>query len=836
MIDTSQEVKQQYLSSLLEYLTGRGEPALQRAYEVGRRAIAEGLGGLEMLAIHQQCLATALRSAETHQESSRIVEQGGNFFAESLAPFEMELRGFREANTRLGRNLADLQETKEKLLQQHNELRAANQALETERIRYRDLFDFAPDGYLVTDLEGRIEEANQAAGALLGARIESVTGSRLVQFVVEGSHHAFEARLERLPKDDAGKAQDWQFDICSQTGTSFPATLSVRVVRNASGLPVSLRWLLRDVTERKRMEDERAQFLVREQVARAQSEAAQRFAFLAEVSTLLVASLDCETTLGDVARRIVPYVADWCLIYALESDTSIHLLCAVPANNTDPDSLSFETAPLSPQSCTARVLAQGHGQIFHTTPGKSGEWMTGQGEPFNWLLKRGLNSMMLVPMQTQGRALGFIVLGAAQPDRYRDDHLALAEDLARRCALAVDNTRLYRAMTAERDKAAEASRAKDDFLAILSHELRNPLVPVLGWARNFKKSTLVAQHPVLSQGVEAIERNALNILRLADDCLDLVRISEHKVTLEKERLDLNRIVRGSIEALRHTAEEKGLQVVAQCSPASLWILGDRTRIEQVMGNLLINAIKYTETGGAISIRSSKIKGHAQIEIHDTGIGIAPGFLGQLFQPFRRGTKEWLTSDVGLGLGLAIARSIIEMHGGTIWAESPGLGRGSTFYVRMVLAPAEAPSPDRTVGASGEPAPVSSLCVLLIDDHKDVADLTKMELEELGYGVLTASDGHQGLEIAIREIPDVIISDIKMPRMDGYELIHSLRRIPGLAAVPVVALTGFGMKKDVEAAVAAGYDAHLNKPVDVNVLSELIQRLAAHRRHSNRKSD
>jgi CheY-like chemotaxis protein len=255
-----------------------------------------------------------------------------------------------------------------------------------------------------------------------------------------------------------------------------------------------------------------------------------------------------------------------------------------------------------------------------------------------------------------------------------------------------------------------------------------------------------------------------------------------------------------------------------------------------MGNLLINAIKYTETGGAISIRSSKIKGHAQIEIHDTGIGIAPGFLGQLFQPFRRGTKEWLTSDVGLGLGLAIARSIIEMHGGTIWAESPGLGRGSTFYVRMVLAPAEAPSPDRTVGASGEPAPVSSLCVLLIDDHKDVADLTKMELEELGYGVLTASDGHQGLEIAIREIPDVIISDIKMPRMDGYELIHSLRRIPGLAAVPVVALTGFGMKKDVEAAVAAGYDAHLNKPVDVNVLSELIQRLAAHRRHSNRKSD
>ena len=832
MIETGQDVKQQYLSSLLEYLTGRGEPALQHAYEVGRKAIAEGLGGLEMLAIHQGCLAIALRSARNLQQSARVVELGGNFFAESLAPFEMELRGFREANTRLSRNLEDLQETKEKLLQQHNELWAANQALETERLRYRDLFDFAPDGYLVTDLEGRIEEANQAAGALLGARIESVTGSRLIQFVVQGSHDAFQARLERLPKDDAGKVQDWQFDICSQTGPSFPATLSVRVVRNVSGRPVSLRWLLRDVTERKRMEDERAQFLVREQVARAQSEAAQRFAFLAEVSTLLVASLDCETTLGDVARRIVPYLADWCLIYSVENDTSIRLLCAAHANLGDSDPLSRQPAPVNPQSWTARVLAQGHGQTFRNVPGESGEWMIGETEPFNLLSERDLKSVMLVPMQTQGRSLGLIVLGTAAADYYHDDHLALAEDLGRRCALAVDNARLYRAMTAERDKATEASRAKDEFLAILSHELRNPLVPVLGWARNFKKSAVVAEHPVLSQGVEALERNALNILRLADDCLDLVRISEHKVTLEKELLDLNQIVRGSIDALRQTAEEKGLHVVERCSSTRLWILGDRTRIEQVMSNLLINAIKYNNTSGSISIRSSRIKGHAQFEIHDTGIGIAPEFLGQLFQPFRRGTKEWLTSDVGLGLGLAIARSIVEMHGGTIWAESPGLGRGSTFYVRMALAPAEAGSPDPGITASGEPARVSSLCVLLIDDHKDVADLTKMELEEIGYTVLTASDGHQGLETAIRKIPDVIVSDIKMPRMDGYELIHNLRRIPSLAAVPVVALTGFGMKKDVEAAIAAGYDAHLNKPVDVNELSGLIQKLADRRPRSD----
>jgi PAS domain S-box-containing protein len=831
MIDTSQEVKQQYLSSLLEYLTGRGEPALQRAYEVGRRAIAEGWGGLQMLAIHQECLAIALRSALNLHESARMSEQGENFFAECLAPFEMELRGFREANTRLARNLADLQETKEKLLQQRNQLREANQALGTERLRYRDLFDFAPDGYLVTDLGGRIEEANQAAGALLGTQIEFLTGRRLVQFVAQGSHDAFEARLEQLPKDDTGKVQDWQFDICPQTGTSFPATLGVRVVRNSSGLPVGLRWLLRDVTERKRLEDERAQLLVREQVARAQSEAAQRFAFLAEVSTLLVASLDCETTLRDVAQRIVPYFADCCLIYVVENDNSIRLLCAAHVNVADVDSLSREPVPIKSQSWAARVLAQGHGQTFHNVPGKPGESMAGEPEPFDLLLERNVKSLMLVPMQTQGRALGLIVLGAAQPDYYQDDHLALAEDLARRCALAVDNARLYRAMTAERDKVAEASRAKDEFLAILSHELRNPLVPVLGWARNFKRSPVVAGHSVLRQGVEAVERNARNILRLADDCLDLVRISEHKVDLKRQRLDLNQIACGTVDALRQTAEEKGLQIIARYSPSSLWVLGDQTRLEQVMSNLLINAIKYTGAGGVISICSSLINGDAQIEINDTGIGIAPEFLGQIFQPFRRGSKEWLTSDVGLGLGLTIARSIVEMHGGTIWAESPGLGRGSTFYVRMALAPPEVTCPEPTVTKAREPAPVRSLCVLLIDDHKDVAELTKMELEEHGYTVLTAADGHQGLETAIRQVPDVIVSDIKMPRMDGYELIRSLRQIPSLASVPVVALTGFGMKKDVDSAIAAGYDAHLNKPVDVNELSELIQRLRAQRLRS-----
>lgn len=829
MNGVSQEIERQYLSGLVRYLEGGGEAALQSAYEAGRRAIGGGLGALEMLAIHQKCLAALLGNVPTPEECASVVYQAGSFFSESLSPFEMGLRGFREANATLTKNLADLGAAKEQLHRQHNQLLAAHQAIEAERRRYRDLFDFAPDGYLVTDLKGGIEEANRAAGELLAVPYDSLPGTSLIQWIAEEQRAPFAARVERLPEDDTEKAQDWQYDIRRNTATLFPATISVRVVRDSSGAPVSLRWLLRDATERRRMEEERAQMLVREQVARAQSEAAQRFAFLADISRMLATSLDCEATLGDVARCIVPYLADHCLVYLAEPDGRIRLVCTAPAESgqTDqPTRLWHWNVAVPPEPELARLLRAGRAEILPHGGNGWGEWINVESDA---RLDTEAQSLLIAPMQTHGRLVGLLVLASAQPNQYRHEHLALAEDLARRCALAVENAELYSAMAAERDKAEEANRAKDEFLAILGHELRNPLVPILGWARNLKKADGVSRNSTLSQGVQTIERNALNMLRLADECLDLARISERKINLDKEVVDLNQLLRGSIGALSHTAEEKGLRVDANLSEPRLHVFGDRMRLEQVLNNLLINAIKYTRPGGVISIRTSVIRDEGLVEVEDTGIGIAPEFLEQIFQPFRRGSNEWLASDAGLGLGLAIARKIVEMHGGTIWAESPGLNRGSTLRVRMPLASSEAQCPIPVSPAHAEAGRREALRILLIDDHKDVTELTKMDLESLGYQVRAAADGHEGLEIARRELPDVVVSDVKMPRMDGYELVQKLRQIPELATVPIIALTGFGMKKDVQAALAAGYDAHINKPADVDRLSDLIQRLAAQRR-------
>jgi PAS domain S-box-containing protein len=818
MTASSQDNAQRYLAGLRQYLGGGGELALQSAYELGRHAIAEGLGALEMLAIHQHCVAIVLRAAGSAEGGASVVQQAGAFLAESLSPFEMALRGFREANARLSGKI--------------DELRATHQELEAERRRYRDLFDSAPDGYLVTDMDAIIEEANRAAGSLLAVPREALTGTRLLQWVADEARAVFDARLKQLLRNNADRSEDWQFDIRTRTGACFPATLSVRVVRNAAGLPDTLRILLRDATERKRMEEERAQLLVREQVARAQWEGAQRAAFLAEISALLVASLDSETTMGGVARRIVPYLADSCLIYLVEAEDRLRLLCSAPADSPGAGQarrLTRDVVPIPPDSALAQVLEKGRPAVLsQPAPNRRETLEDSSRKPFG-LPEWDFPSLMLAPVQSHGRVLGLIVLAATRPNCYHDDHVILAGDLAHRCALALDNAQLYRGMVAERDKAAEANRAKDEFLGILGHELRNPLVPVLGWARNLRKNPIVAEDPALSQGVEATERNALSILRLADDCLDLVRISERKVALEREPLDLNETIRCSIEALRQVARDKGLELQTRLAGPSLWVLGDRTRLEQVMNNLVINAVKYTGSGGAISVSSEELAHAAVIEIKDTGIGIAPEFLEQVFQPFRRGGREWLTADASLGLGLAIARKIVELHGGRIWAESPGLGGGSAFHVELPLAPAGNTAEYSRANVQKQEAKASPMRILLIDDQKDITDLMKMELENLGYSVITAADGQLGFETAMRCSPDVIVSDLKLPGIDGFELIQKLRATPGLAAIPVIAHTGLGARKHAEAALAAGFDAHLKKPAEVTELSNLLQTLGAARR-------
>ncbi|HEV2201970.1 MAG TPA: ATP-binding protein [Bryobacteraceae bacterium] len=813
---------EEYAAAMRDYLAGSGEVALRRSYQAGRRALSEGVGVLEMVAAHQESLIGALRSQSPQPDPEEILLQAVSCFAESLAPFEMVLRGAQEANARLQQGLESLQSVEEQLRCQNEELTAAQGALEKERSRYQALFDFAPDGYLVTGFEGAIREANTAAAALLNTPQELLPGQSLSEFVVHTGRDEFRERLRGLHAGTLGRVEDWQTTLRPRNLPPIPAALTVVAERSVPAI-ASLRWLIRDVTERKRLEKERTRWLV----GQARARAARRFEFLAEASAVLVGPLDVEASLSSVAHLTTVFLGGWCFISVVEPDGSLRQLEVAHA-----DASAADLATELRRHCLFGGTANGdcsplldHPQIVQPL---TEEWYNRAADgPSHAALLRRLRGggAMTFPLHFHNRLLGILtVISPFGSPYYRSSHRILAEDLARRCALALENARLYREVVAERDKAERASRAKDEFVAILGHELRNPLTPIVGWTRTFKNHSLISQDPLLAEGVRAMERNAMTLTRLIGDCTDLARISEGKIQIERALVDLNQIAAVSFEATREMAAERGLRLRADLTPEPLPVLGDAVRLEQVVMNLLINALKFTESGGLISIRTALSDAEARLEVADTGIGIDGAFLEQIFEPFRQGTAAWLTSQSGVGLGLAIAQRIVKVHGGRVWAESPGLGCGSTFHIRLPMAA-------RTEEGCCTEAPAvlmadqgNKIRILLIEDSEDILFLMKADLEKMGHTVLTAANGRLGIEAARVHRPDLIVSDVKMPIVDGYELIRAVRDAAELRGTPAIALTGFGAQVDFDRALSAGFNACLSKPVEPEKIADLIRNL------------
>ena len=537
---------------------------------------------------------------------------------------------------------------------------------------------------------------------------------------------------------------------------------------------------------------------------------------LADASARLLAPpAHVNESLVAVARIAIPYFGEWCFVNAADAAGNMRQLDIV---HSAPSELS---ARLKPYCLFGRGLDETKPFIVEVEAG----WLENAAENSTHaeLLRSFEGSTgLILPFFPREEILGALIFFSSA--RYGAGKLALAEELADRCAMALHNARRYAAVIGERDNAKKASRAKDEFLAILSHELRNPLVPLIGWTRMLREHPLIVREPLLAEGVRSMERNARTIERLVGDCLDLSRISEGGIRLERKPVDLNLVVAASIESVKEMVAAKGLSLDPQIMTDSALLLGDATRLEQVMVNLLVNAVKYTGPGGSISVRCARMDNEAEIEVSDTGTGIHPAFLDHIFEPFRRGSSSWLTNQSGLGLGLAIARQIVHMHGGRIWAESAGLDAGSTFRVRLPLAAAASTESPRELARIGESEPGAGLRILIIEDSEDICFLLKIELELVGHTVFTASDGESGLVLAKARMPDLIISDIKMPGMDGLDFIRELRSTDAIAAIPAIALTGLGGKSGFDRAIVAGFDACVSKPAEPREISTLIRTL------------
>ncbi len=386
---------------------------------------------------------------------------------------------------------------------------------------------------------------------------------------------------------------------------------------------------------------------------------------------------------------------------------------------------------------------------------------------------------------------------------------------------------------AARAEAEQANRLKDEFLAVLSHELRSPLNPILGWTKLLRSRRL--DETRTTQALATIERNAKLQAQLIEDLLDISRIMRGKLTLNPTPVDLSFVILASLETVRLAAEAKKIQIEVNLAPNVGQVYGDAGRLQQVVWNLLSNAVKFTPTGGQVEVRLTFVGNQAQLQVSDRGKGIHPDFLPYVFEHFRQEDGATTRKFGGLGLGLAIARQIVELHGGRIWAESPGEGQGATFTVELPLlntsSSFEAESTDSCVSHSSS-LPLTGIRVLVVDDEPDSRDLIEFVVQQAGAEVMAVSSAIEALQTLQIFQPDILLSDIGMPQMDGYALMREIRQLPANQGgqISAIALTAYAGEYDQQQALNAGFGQHLSKPADPDALIQLIVKLTSKSRN------
>jgi PAS domain S-box-containing protein len=402
----------------------------------------------------------------------------------------------------------------------------------------------------------------------------------------------------------------------------------------------------------------------------------------------------------------------------------------------------------------------------------------------------------------------------------------IARDITERVRLADENTRLY-------EMAREANRAKDEFLAVLSHELRTPLNAIVGYSR-LLRGGVISQEKA-ARALETLERNATWLSQIIDDVLDVSRIVSGKIRLDVQPVELPLIVDNAVSTIQPAAEAKNIRVQTTIDPNVGPVSGDPDRLQQVVWNLVSNAVKFTPKGGRIQVRLERVNSHIEITVSDTGVGISSDFLPYVFDRFRQAEGGTTRQTGGLGLGLAIVRHIVEMHGGTVLATSAGEGKGASFAVRlplMIVQPQPA-EPPRAHPRTERLAPLTSLGdltgvrVVAVDDDHDALTLLRVVLETAGAEVTTVSSPFDAVKRITEVKPHVVVLDLGMPRMDGFEVIARIRASddPAVRDVPAAALTAFARSEDRTKALRSGFEMHLSKPVDPGELVASVATLA-----------
>ena len=577
--------------------------------------------------------------------------------------------------------------------------------------------------------------------------------------------------------------------------------------------------------QRAQAQAQRDELLQSERTARDAAErAGRRLEHIAAAGARLSHTLEQSAVLEAIASIIVPAVADWCRVDLLDEKGVLHRALT---HHSDPAKArlgaelvqKLRAAPGQVGSM-AWAVETGRSHLAHFDP--SGEFdPVRDADLLTFARAIGLRAYFIVPLVARGRTLGALAALQAESSRgFGEEDCALITELAHRAALALDNARLYAETQTALKEAQHAHRAKDEFLAMLGHELRNPLAPIVTALHLMK---LRDGDGASAHERRIIERQVTHLSRLVDDLLDVSRITQGKVQLQLALVDMKSVVSQALELTQPALQQRARPVDVQIARQDVCVWGDAVRLTQVLCNLLINAAKFTPPDRDIRLQLSVAQNMVRICVEDEGAGIAPDLLPRVFDLFVQGEQPLARHAGGLGLGLAIVRTLVQMHGGRVQAHSEGAGRGSRFVVWLPAVEA-AGRAGRPSQPAATPAVSGGHPVLVVDDNVDAAESLALLLEAFGYEVRAAASPEAALELLEQFRPRLALLDIGLPGMDGYELARRMRRDARLLHVKLVALTGYGADSDRARALAEGFDAHLVKPVQVDRLIEVLNEL------------
>ncbi|MEK6280663.1 MAG: CHASE domain-containing protein [Acidobacteriota bacterium] len=728
-------------------------------------------------------------------------------------------RSQTRARDKAERSEADMRESETRLRATLAERQRAEEALKEGEERYRELVENANDIVFTLDLQGNVTSINRAVEPLTGYSPAELLKMNMSDFLTPQSTEM--ARLMTARKVGGEERTNYEVEVQTRDGRPVTLEISSRLAQS-NGKPVAIQGVARDITSRRHAEE-----ALRQADQRALSEYERLLEKVAGLSQTLGTARDLGVIFWGLKEFMLLSVPCNGLFVSLYDPLrDVRTACYGWADGHEIDVSELPPMPVTSTGPNSRAVRTN--QVIITN-----DYMTETlGHPA--LLvgpDNGLRpqSSLAAPMSVMGRIIGTIEVQTYEKEAYREEHVTAIRMAANLTAVAIENVGLLERESTARANAEESNRLKDEFLATVSHELRTPLTAILGWSRMLESESL--ESGMARRAIETIKRNAKSQAQIIDDILDVSRIITGKLYLDLHPIQLESVLESSVNVVRPTADAKGIQIDLRFDQEPIAVSGDANRLQQVFWNLLSNAVKFTPTGGQVSVQLRRNDSQVEVEVADTGPGIAPAFLPYVFDRFRQADSTSTRQHGGLGLGLAIARHLIEIHGGTIEVRSAGEGTGATFIVKLPAAESRlVPTMDDSANLSaGQPTlltpPVilSGVRVLLVDDDEDTLELLSAALRQRNAEVTAVSSVAEALAAIKKSRPDVLISDIAMPGKDGYQLIQQVIALNLDPRIPALAITAYAKEEDRENALAAGYDHFLTKPVE---LREFISTVAS----------